>query len=333
MKDIIVLLLIVGSAYVLIQIMQKKPILPWREPKIKEGSYKTEEEEKSVRKISTKNRQKELLRKNEELEKEIDEDISIPFKKMFPEIESFSEHMIKSKGNNFSMVAEVMPVNYFLLDEEEQERVDNIFETWIAQFEYPVRIYLQSRYIDLTEQIEHIESTMGTQENLYHKLEEYGQIMVSNLKAWQNEMPRYEVKRYLIFDIMIPAKDVKVEAEGDFEARLYEKAFTELHRRVMSAQRQLRKSENEVELLTSEGIAEVLYYSFNRKKALKNRFRDVFDKEQMASFITADQSVQKIVSVKGAIEEYERENKEIYTKEEAREENKEIESREELSIK
>lgn len=242
--------------------------------------------------------------------------------------------MIKSKGNNFSMVAEVTPVNYFLLDEEEQERVDNIFETWIAQFEYPVRIYLQSRYVDLTEQIEHIEETMDNQQNLYHKLEEYGQIMVSNLKVWQNEMPRYEIKRYLIFDIMLNPKDIKVESDEELEGRLYEKAFTELHRRLLSAQRQLRKSENEVELLTTEGIAEVLYYTFNRKKALKNRFRDVFNKEQMANFVTADQSIKKIVSVKGAIEEYEREIKTNYSEaEETGQEIKEETRERELSIR
>lgn len=309
MKDILVILLIVGGAYILIQLMQKKPLLPWRDKKVEKDPTFENEEGKNRKPRNQKQQLAEIEKKRTALENEWDEDISLPFKNIFPEIESFSEHMIKSKGNNFSMVAEVTPVNYFLLDEYEQERVDNIFETWIAQFEYPVRIYLQSRYIDLTEQIEFIEDTMNQQENFYHKLRSYGDIMLSNLKSWQNEMPRYETKRYLIFDITISAKDIKVDDESDLDIRLYEKAFTELHRRVLAAERQLRKSDNEVELLTTEGIAEVLYYTFNRKKALKNRFRDVFKKEQMASFITADQTVEHIVGVKGEIEAYERENK------------------------
>lgn len=307
MKDVLIILCIVGGTYILIQLLEKKPILPWvvkKPTQIKKMSAEDELEELK-KKPTTRNNKKriaELEKKASELEKAWDQDISLPFRTIFPEIESFSDHMIKSSENRFTMVAEVSPVNYFLMDEQEKEQVDVIFESWIAQLEYPVRIYLQSRHVDLTEQIEIIQKTMDQQDNLYHKLKEYGDIMISNLKRWQNEQPRFETKRYLLFDIQINPKDVRVSEGEDFETRMYEKAFMELRRRLFSAQNQLRRSSNDVEMLSTEGIAEVLYYSFNRKKALKNRFKDVFEKEQLASFITSDQTAERIVAVKSQIE-------------------------------
>lgn len=46
MKDILVLLLIVGGAYIMIQLMQKKTIIPWRESKLKDDK-KVEPEKKN----------------------------------------------------------------------------------------------------------------------------------------------------------------------------------------------------------------------------------------------------------------------------------------------
>lgn len=65
--------------------------------------------------------------------------------------------MVHLENNQFVMIAEVEPVNYYLLDQSEQNGIDAIFETWLAQINYHVRVYLQNRYVDLTDPINEIQ--------------------------------------------------------------------------------------------------------------------------------------------------------------------------------
>ena len=65
---------------------------------------------------------------------------------------------------------------------------------------------------------------------------------------------------------------------------------------------QLRKANIEVQLLTTDGISEVMYYQFNRRKALKNRYKNIEEKEKLALYVTADQTDSRIMAVKAEIE-------------------------------
>lgn len=287
MKDILFILLLLLFLWVVAKVALKEPILPWKEKKHKERNQP--------------NRFKKKKPMTEEEEVEAD-----PFRDFFPNLVSIENHMIRQSGNQFSLMAEVHPVNYFLMNPDEQEAVDAIFETWLSQLEQ-ARWYLQNRFVDLTDPIEEIQRTMKEEEDLHPLAIEFGNSMIQDLQNWQTATPRYETKRFLVFDYKIEEKDIRAESAEELEEKIVEKAFNELHRRLTAAQMQLRKADMEVELLTTDGISETLYYQFNRRKALKNRYRDFESKEKLSLYVTADQTVSQILRVKGEVENAEKE--------------------------
>lgn len=301
MKDLFVVLLILGAAYVFIRLMLKEPILPFGEKKVKSNIAKDK---------PTNNRYK---NKKNSKEKHIplEEDEAAPFRELFPNLVDFQSHMIRSGNNEFTMIAEVEPVNYFLRDHEEQEIIDGSFETWTATINYPVRIYLQNRFVDLSEEIASIKKTMQEQDDLNIAARDYGENMIRDLEMWQRSQPRYELKRFILFDYQVEVKDLKYDPDAeDLDEVIVEKAFNELHRRVESARSTLRRGEMIVQLLSTDGLIELSYYTFNRRKAVKNKYRDVANKEQLALYVTADQSAEHIAAVKGEIERHVQNEKE-----------------------
>ncbi|GEL05527.1 hypothetical protein [Rummeliibacillus stabekisii] len=294
MTDVLLLIAIAIGGWIFIRIMLKEPILPWKEKKPKKNSNN-----KQIPKSKKKSKK---TKKDIEEENPLNEKEAAPFQDLFPDVVSIENHMIRRLNNHFTMIAEVEPVNYFLLDQSEQEAIDMGFETWLSQFNYPVRIYLQNRFVDLAIPIEEIQKVMAEQEDLYYEARDFGLSMIRNLKDWQASQPRYETKRYILFDYHVEAKDLKAESNDELEEKIIEKAFSELNRRVSAARQQLKKAEMPVFLLTTEGIGEVLYYAFNRRKAIKNRFNDIHSEEQLALYVTADQGPEHIAFVKGEIE-------------------------------
>ncbi|WP_232786986.1 hypothetical protein [Planococcus sp. MB-3u-03] len=254
MRDLLFLVILGLVMYIIAKIAMKEPILPWKEAKKGNQKYKGK-----VNKKKQKNEDEDEVEAN-------------PFKDFFPNLVGIENHMIVQHGNVFSIMAEVQPVNYFLMNPEEQEGVDAVFETWLAQVN-SVRWYLQNRFVDLTDPIEEIQRTMKEEDDLNPLAREYGENLIRDLQDWQTSTPRYETKRFMIFDYTIDEKDIRAETQEELEEKIIEKAFSELHRRVTAAQMQLRKANIEVQLLTTDGISEVMYYQFNRRKALKNRYK------------------------------------------------------------
>lgn len=289
MSQLIFLAIMGLVIYVVFKLSVKEPLLPWKEKKVqanqKQSSHNT-------------NGKKQGKGKYDPLE----EDEAAPFNKLFPEIQSLESHMIRHKNNTFTMIGEVTPVNYFLLDEHEQAGIDATFETWLAQITYPVRIYMQNRRIDLTEPIEEIQRNMESDHDLHPAAIEYGQNMIDSLKMWQLSQPRFETKRFILFDYKVDEGDIRADSKEEREEKIVDKAFNELYRRLNTAKGQLRKADIKVDLLTVDGISETLYYTFNRKKAMKNRYRDIEKQEQLATYVTADQKASQIAKVKGELE-------------------------------
>jgi len=289
LKDIIFLLVVSLIIYIISRIILKEPILPWSE-------------KKRTNTPSTAPVTKGRSKKNKRGQNPLDVEEAAPFKELFPNVQSIENHMIRHNDNTFTMISEVEPVNYFLLDQTEQEGIDAVFETWLAQITYPVRIYLQNRFIDLTDPIQDIRKVMEQEDDLHSLAFEFGQNMIRDLKTWQLSQPRYETKRYLLFDYKVEPKDIKADDAEELEEKIIDKAFNELFRRISTAKSQLRKADMHVHMLTTDGIGEVLYYSFNRRKAVKNRYKDIEEQEQLALYVTADQSASHIVRVKGELE-------------------------------
>ncbi|KAA6446991.1 hypothetical protein [Bacillus swezeyi] len=283
MTDILALAVLGLIVYIVSRIALKEPILFWKKSNKKKLNVKLKSNKKKKHEIKP------------------DQEPSL-FEELFKDVVSFDNHMIRKEDNTFILLAEVEPVNYFLKSEEEQEAIDIIFERWTAQIYYPVQIYLSTRYIDLSEPISHMKRNMDEAGDLVPEARAYGQTMIEELIKWQMSSPRYETKRYLSFSFQVKENSITADSNEEFEEKLVDKAFAELYRRFNAAKSQLRKSGVALELLTTEGIIDVFYHTFNRKKAVKNRFKDFSSQEMTALYVTADQSDEKIEALKEMIE-------------------------------
>jgi hypothetical protein len=287
-------LLIMGAfgvvLYVFYKIMVKEPILPWQSKKINVNT--------DVLPLKRK------IKKNMKQDPNFEEEPKL-FEELFEEIKDISNHMIRFHDNSFTLIAEVEPVNYFLKSQEEQEAIDTIFESWLASLNYNVGFYLQNRFIDISDPIEQMTKTMKASDDLNEAAFSFGQSMIQDLINWQTSTPRYDTKRYLIFSHKINPQEINAESKEELEEKIVDKAFAELMRRLNAAKAQLRKAEINVSLLPTEGIYELLYYTFNRRKAVKLRFKDLVEQEKNALYVTADQSDERIEAVKEVIEENE----------------------------
>ncbi|WP_374717711.1 hypothetical protein [Neobacillus sp.] len=287
-------LLIMGAfgvvLYVFYKIMVKEPILPWQSKKINVNT--------DVLPLKRK------IKKNMKQDPNFEEEPKL-FEELFEEIKDISNHMIRFHDNSFTLIAEVEPVNYFLKSQEEQEAIDTIFESWLASLNYNVGFYLQNRFIDISDPIEQMTKTMKASDDLNEAAFSFGQSMIQDLINWQTSTPRYDTKRYLIFSHKINPQEINAESKEELEEKIVDKAFAELMRRLNAAKAQLRKAEINVSLLPTEGIYELLYYTFNRRKAVKLRFKDLVEQEKNALYVTADQTDERIEAVKEVIEENE----------------------------
>jgi len=284
MKEILIMAIFGFAIYAFARKMEKKPILPW-----KEGSIPTEV------KISGKKQKK------DKQGIELDQEPNV-FQDLLKGIKEINNHMIRYHDNTFVLMAEVDPVNYFLLSHEEQEAIDVTFERWLAQISHNTQWYLQNRYVDLSDPIEKMRKSMIDADDLHENAVEYGKSLIDDLTKWQQIAPRYETKRYILFTHQVKANDITAEDKEELEEKIVEKAFAELYRRMNAAKSQLRKARMEVHLLTNEGICEVLYHAFNRRKAVKNRYKDIALQEMTSLFVTADQDTTRIELVKEGLD-------------------------------
>lgn len=288
MKDLLIMGTFALVMWVFYRLMSKEPILPWKEKK------NTDFAPSAVKKN----------RKKKKHEVQIEEEPKL-FEELFENMKDISNHMIRFNDNTFTLIGEVDPVNYFLKSQDEQEAIDTVFESWLATINYPVQFYLQNRFIDISDPIHHMKESMKDSEDLNEAALSFGNSMINDLLNWQSQAPRYETRRYLVFTHKINANELTADSVEELEEKVVEKAFAELMRRLNAAKSQLRKAEMDVNLLPTEGIYELLYHTFNRRKAVKNRFKDMVEHEKNALYVTADQSDDHIEAVKEEIEEYE----------------------------
>lgn len=298
MKDLLIMGAFAIVLWVFYRIMLKEPILPWKE-----------KESNGTPTLNVKKKKK----KKHEVAMEQEPQL---FEELFDNLVDINNHMIRFKDNSFTLIAEVEPVNYFLKSQDEQEAIDTVFESWLAAMNYPVQFYIQNRFIDISEPIQQMSESMKNSEDLNDAALSFGQSMIQDLLRWQSETPRYETKRYLAFTHKVNINDLTADSKEDLEEKLVEKTFAELMRRMNAAKSQLRKAEIQVSLLPTEGIYDLLYHTFNRRKAVKQRFKDMVEAEKNSLYVTADQTDERIEAVKEAIEDNEK-RKEVTEEERA----------------
>lgn len=246
-------------------------------------------------------------KKQEQVYQEQEPDL---FEDLIEDVLDINNHMVHLRDNKFLLFAEVQPCNYFLRSQDEQESIDAAFESWLATLNYPVQWYIQSRYVDLSEPIEEMRKNMMEANDIPPNTLEYGKSMLTDLIRWQTSSPRYESKRYIIFSYQVNVNSIDASNKQEFAERVEDKAWSELFRRYNNARGSLRKANMDVELKTTEGILDVLYHLFNRKKALKAKFKNIRDREMLSLYSTADQEQSRVEYVKELISQNELSNKE-----------------------
>lgn len=286
MRDLIIMVVFGVFLYIFYRWMVKLPILPWKEAKHIEVSPSKPNSKRKKHYVNL-------------------EDEPLLFKELFKDIKDVSHHMVRHYDNTFYMISLVDPVNYFLKSQEEQEAIDISFETWLASMNYSATVYFQNRYIDLSEPIKNMQGNMTSSSDLNTAALSFGEAMIKDLLDWQTNSPRYETMVYLVFSHRINPNDIVADSKEELEEKIIEKAFAELRRRTNAAKSHLRKADIQINMLPTEGLYELKYHTFNRKKAVKNRFKDLVNSETTAMYVTADQSEEHIEDVREAIKEYE----------------------------
>lgn len=257
--------------------------------------------------ISKTKESKKKLKKGQSIEDLEKEEEALLFRSFLEDIQEIENHMIRYEDNTFVLIAEAHPVNYYLLSQEEQEVIDIRLETWLASLEYNTKVHIQSRYVDLTEPLREMQKTMSKAKNLTPATILYGQEVIDRHEAWQRSRPRYEKKRYILFPYTVDISQMHVDTEDELEEKIIEKAFNELYRRFHASKSSLRKAKIDIEMLTKEGIIELLYVAFNRRKAIKNRFPDLVAHQNFSLYSTADTTDRKLELIKKEIEKMQKE--------------------------
>jgi len=270
--------------YVFAKVLLKEPILPWKENTVKKP--------KSI-KPSKKNTEAISM----------EEDVKL-FQDFIKEVGCITHHMLRLKDDTFQMFIKVNPVNYDLLSQQEQESIDSSFETWLSTLEVHSRWYFQNRFIDYSEPIQQMRKNMKNAENLPDSAIEYGETMINELDMWQRSTPRYDTHRFLLFSTKVNPSKITADSEEEFDQKLIDRAFSELYRNFNSSKNSLKKAKIDLEIVPSEGIVEILYHAFNRRRSVKTKFKDIVTHEHLAEYVTADQEESRIELVKEMIDNH-----------------------------
>ncbi|PEB54611.1 hypothetical protein COO03_05055 [Bacillus sp. AFS098217] len=240
--------------------------------------------------------------KNKQDEAIDEEDVDF-FMDFVSDIKEIENHMIRYDDDTFVFIAEANPVNYYLLSSLEQEAIDIKIESWLTTLEFNTRIYIQSKFVDLTDPVRKMTSTMKGAKDLTPETILYGQEVLDNIESWQRSRPRYEQKRYIIYPYKVDIGTITADSEEELEEKIVDKAFNELYRRYNASRNLLLKAKVNVEMLTKDKLIELLYVSFNRRKALKARFQDLIENENFSLYSTGETNERKLELIKQVIAE------------------------------
>lgn len=176
-------------------------------------------------------------------------------------------------GNRYRAVIEVIGmVNFPLLSDTEQENIEASFRTLVASLNFPVQFYMQTRQVDLREQIARIQQAKQT---LPEPLQESAKALEEYLAAWMKASPLVQ-KNFVVIEY-----DAK-PGEGGFVV-----AKQELLHRVEIVGAELSKWLRWRRLTTDE-IIELLYTITNKDKSKYARASDAVEHGFFAPYVTGE---------------------------------------------
>lgn len=236
--------------------------------------------------------------KNKKKKKEVETTNAIYNKQSifdFMEFDDIQDNMIVQKeSKKYVMVIECQGINYDLMSQMEKIAVEEGFQQFLNTLRHPIQIYIQTRTINLEENINRYKERIKDLEQKYNRaVYEYRRMQESNAYS-QEEIRRYyyevtKQKNLLDYgrDIVANTENMSLNKnilnkkyyvvisyfveEGNLEK--YDKneirniAFSELYTKAQALVRALSACSVSGKILNSRELVELLYMAYNRDDA------------------------------------------------------------------
>lgn len=229
------------------------------------------------------------LYKKVKVEEKRDHSFSPQSLENYLQIRHISRGMICLNSGTYVAALRCEAVNYDLKNEMEQEGIDIAFERWLTQADWPMCWYIQSRPVDLSNQVnDYRRRILDLNENAQH----YGEGVVQYLQQWIHSQPRFDTVRYVLFplnlsEISRPSREGGVNSDRVSE----EKARHQLLRRVRASQTALERCGIKTTLCTTDDLFELIYFAVNRHRASQLKYEEIKRNHLQAVHVSADRKV------------------------------------------
>ena len=213
----------------------------------------------------------------------------------FMEFDDIEDNMIVQKDEKrYVMVIECQGINYDLMSQMEKISVEEGFQQFLNTLRHPIQIYIQTRTINLEENINRYKTRMKELEQKYNKMiYEYGRMQESGAYT-QDEMVKYFYELTKQKNLLDYGKDIVENTEQmslnknilnkkyyviisyyveETNAEKYDKqeikniAFSELYTKSQALIRTLSACSVTGKILNSQELVELLYMAYNRDDA------------------------------------------------------------------
>lgn len=227
-----------------------------------------------------------------------------------------NDMIYQRNGERFTMVIECKGINYELMSEIEQMAVEEGFMTFLNTLKFPIQLYVQTRSVDLTENIKKYKQRAAEfdykrQEytTKYNQLEDdidaskddvlaarQQKIKYSNIAEYVSDITKYverlAMNKYLLqrkFYVILSYNKADIFTTEKFTKEEYEDmCYRELYTRAQGIIGSLLACSVQGRILESNELAELIYISLNKDDEKALNVRDALDSGFYRLYSTTD---------------------------------------------
>jgi len=235
----------------------------------------------------------------------------------FLEFDAIEDDMIiQDGGDKYVMVMKCQGINYDLMSETEMLTVEEGFANFLNTLKYPIQIYVQSRSLNLEDEINNYRVRLKEINEEYEKseIQAYNRKKNEILSQKERDIIDYEVKKKKVlaeygadiinyvekmslnrnilqrkYYIVVSYYTSDLGMQTNFtKEEAHDLAYSDLYTKCRSIESALLQCGVESKILTSEELAELLYIAYNKddadiynvKKALNSGFYRLYSTSQ-----------------------------------------------------
>lgn len=240
----------------------------------------------------------------------------------FMEFDKIEDDMIiQDHGDKYIMVIKCQGINYDLMSEPEMLAVEEGFANFLNTLKYPIQLYVQSRSLNLEDEINKYKERLKVVQADYEKADLAAFTRKKNEKLTQKERDAidFEVKKKKILteygaDIINYVEKMSLNknilqrryyivvsyyaselglATNFTKEEAHDYAYSELYTRCRSIAGALMPCGVETKVLTSEELAELLYIAYNKDDADIYNIRKALNSGFYRLYSTAQDVIEK----------------------------------------